>query len=76
MNYEFNLMQCQSVGVIAKRLCAAAETAAAAHEVDDNTCIPSGPTGWGVKMISYYMHVCFCKWLVTLHKMKHKDSSS
>ena len=41
MNYEFNLMQYQYVGVVTKRLCAAAETSAAAHEVDDNTCIPS-----------------------------------
>ena len=41
MNYEFNLMQCQYVGVVTKRLCAAAETSAAAHEVDDNACIPS-----------------------------------
>ena len=32
-------------GVVAKRWCAAAETA---HEGDDNT--PSGPTGRGVKM--------------------------
>ena len=34
------------VGVVAKRMCAAA---AAAHEGDDNT--PSGPTGRGVKTI-------------------------
>ena len=64
MNYEFNLMQCQYVGVVTKRLCAAAETSAAAHEVDDNTCIPSGPMGRGVKMISYYgyfdTHACVC----------------
>ena len=46
--YELNLLH--HVGVVAKRLCAAAETAAekAAHEGDDNT--PSGPTGRGVKM--------------------------
>ena len=41
MNYEFNLLH--HVGVVAKRVCAAA----AAHEGDDNT--PSGPTGRGVK---------------------------
>ena len=50
MNYEFNLLH--HVGVVAKRVCAAAvaETAAetAAHEGDDNT--PSGPTGRGVKI--------------------------
>ena len=50
MNYEFNLLN--HVGVVAKRVCAAAaaaETASetAAHEGDDNT--PSGPTGRGVK---------------------------
>ena len=47
MNYEFKLLN--HVGVVAKRVCsaAAAETAAAAHEGDDNT--PSGPTGRGVK---------------------------
>ena len=43
MNYEFNLLH--HVGVVAKRVCAAA--AAAAHEGDDNT--HSGPTGRGVK---------------------------
>ena len=42
MNYEFNLLN--HVGVVAKRVCAAA-----AHEGDDNT--PSGPTGRGVKTI-------------------------
>ena len=42
MNYEFNLLH--HVGVVAKRVCAAA---AAAHEGDDNT--PLGPTGRGVK---------------------------
>ena len=64
MNYEFNLMQCQYVGVVAKRLCAAAERSAAAYEVDDNTCIHSGPMGRWVKMISYYgyfdTHACVC----------------
>ena len=40
MNYEFNLLH--HVGVVAKRVhAAAAETAA--HEGDDNT--PSGPNG-------------------------------
>ena len=39
MNYEFNLLH--HVGVVAKRVCAAAETAA--NEGDDNT--PSGPRG-------------------------------
>ena len=43
MNYEFNLLH--HVGVVAKRLCAAAETAL---KRDDNTL--SGPTGRGVKM--------------------------
>ena len=41
MKYEFNLLH--HVGVVAKRVCAAA----AALEGDDNT--PSGPTGRGVK---------------------------
>ena len=41
MNYEFNLLN--HVGVVAKRVCAAA----AVHEGDDNT--PSGPTGRGIK---------------------------
>ena len=41
MTYEFNLLH--HVGVVAKRVCAAA----AAHEGDDNT--PSGPVGRGVK---------------------------
>ena len=44
MNYEFNLLH--HVGVVAKRVRAAAETAAA-YEGDDNT--PSGPTGRGIK---------------------------
>ena len=43
MNYKFNLLH--HVGVVAKRVCAAA--AETAHEGDDNT--PSGPTGWVVK---------------------------
>ena len=44
MNYEFNLLY--HVGVVAKKMsAAAAETVA--HEGDDNT--PSGPTGRGVK---------------------------
>ena len=43
MNYEFILVY--HVGVVAKRVSAAA--AAAAHEGDDNT--PSDPTGRGVK---------------------------
>ena len=48
MNYEFNLLQ--HVGVVTKRLrAAAAETGAAAtHEGEDNA--PSGPTGRGVKI--------------------------
>ena len=43
MNYEFNLLN--HVGVVAKRVCAAAAAAAetAAHEGDDNT--PLRPTG-------------------------------
>ena len=46
MNYEFNLLH--HVGVVAKRVCAAAAAVeTAAHEGDDNT--PSGPTGRGVK---------------------------
>ena len=45
MNYAFN-----HVGVVAKRVyaAAAAATETAAHEGDDNT--PSGPTGRGVKV--------------------------
>ena len=43
MNYEFNLLH--HVGVVAKRVCAAAT---AAHEGDDN--IPLGPKGRGVKI--------------------------
>ena len=61
MNYEFNLLH--HVGVVAKRVCAAAvaaaETAAAAHEGDNNT--PSGPTGQGVKtmaMCEKYYKTC------------------
>ena len=52
--YEFNLLH--HVGVVAKRVCAAA-AAETAHEGDDNTL--SGPTGRGVKMISkvsYYLY--------------------
>ena len=45
MNYEFNLLH--HVGVVAKRVRAAAETTAA-HKGDDNT--PSGPTGRRLKM--------------------------
>ena len=46
MNYEFNLLH--RVGVVAKRVRAAAATeTAAAHERDDNT--PSRPIGRGVK---------------------------
>ena len=41
-NYEFFLLN--HVGVVAKRVCAAA-----AHKGDDNT--PSGPTGRGVKRV-------------------------
>ena len=43
--YEFNMLH--HVGVVAKRVRAAAAERAAAHEGDDNT--PSGPTGRGVK---------------------------
>ena len=50
INYEFILLH--HVGVVAKRVCAAAAAAGtaaekAAPEGDDNT--PSGPTGRGVK---------------------------
>ena len=50
MNYEFNLLH--HVGVVAKRVCAAAAAVAVAaaetaHEGDNNT--PSDPTGPGVK---------------------------
>ena len=44
MKYKFNLLH--HVGVVAKRVCAAAAETAA-HEGDDNT--PSGQTGRGVK---------------------------
>ena len=44
MNYEVNVIR--HVGVVGKRVRAAAETAA--HEGDDNTT--SGPTGRGVKI--------------------------
>ena len=46
MNYEFNLLH--HVGVVAKRVRAAAAAETAVHEGDDNT--PSGPTGRGVKI--------------------------
>ena len=46
MTYEFNLLY--HVGVVAKRVRAAAEETAAAHEGNDNT--PSGPMGRGVKI--------------------------
>ena len=45
MKYEFNLFH--HVGVVARRVRAAAAAKTAAHEGDDNT--PSGPTGRGVK---------------------------
>ena len=45
MNYEFNLLH--HVGVVAKRVRAAAAAAETAHEGDDTT--PSGPAGRGVK---------------------------
>ena len=45
MNNEFNLLH--HVGVVAKKVRAAAAETAAALEGDDNT--PSGPTGTGVK---------------------------
>ena len=49
-------------GVVAKWLCAAAETAA--HEGDDNTSTPLGQTEGGIKMILYYgyfdTHACVC----------------
>ena len=48
MNFEFNLLH--HVGVVAKKVCAAAAEMAA-HEGDDNT--PSGPTGRGVKTRKY-----------------------
>ena len=44
-DYEFN--QLHHVGVVAKRVCAAA-----AHEGDDNA--PSGPTGRGVNNLNSY----------------------
>ena len=43
------------LGVVAKRVCAAAETAA--HEGDDNT--PSGPTSRGVKSDIRCLFSCF-----------------
>ena len=45
MNYEFNLLH--HVGVVAKRVRAAAAAAETAAHEGDNT--PSGPTGRGVK---------------------------
>ena len=45
MNCDFYVLH--HVGVVAKRLCAAAAETAAAQEGDDNT--PLGPTGRGVK---------------------------
>ena len=48
MNYEFNLLH--HVGVVAKRVCAAAAPETAAHDGDNNTPSgPTGPTGRGVK---------------------------
>ena len=49
MNYECDLLHL--VGVVAKKVCAAAAAAEKAHKGDDNT--PSGPTGRGVKTIWY-----------------------
>ena len=55
MNYEFNLLHL--VGVVAKRLrAAAAEMAAETHEGDDNT--PSGPAGRGVKTVYFVQALC------------------
>ena len=51
MNYKFNLLH--HVGVVAKRLCAAAAAATAAHEGDDKT--PSGPMGRGVKIGNFIL---------------------
>ena len=45
MNDEFNLLH--HVGVVVKKVRAAAAETAAVHEGDDNT--PSGPTDRGVK---------------------------
>ena len=47
MNYEFNLVH--HVGVVAKRVCAAAAAAETVHEGDDNTS--SSPAGRGVKSV-------------------------
>ena len=59
MNYEFILFN--HVGVVAKRVCAAAEMAA--HEGDDNT--PSDPTGRGVKnwfkFLRSFFFILWCK---------------
>ena len=57
MNYEFNLLH--HVGVVAKRVCAAA----AAHEGDDNTL--SGPTGRGVKTAVRIKHDHFINRRIT-----------
>ena len=56
MNYEFNLLH--HVGVVAKRVCAAAAAAETTHEGDDNT--PSGPTGRGVKN-QHLLKKIFCR---------------
>ena len=55
MNYKFNLLH--HVGVVARRVCAAA-AAETAHEGDDNT--PSGPTGRGVKN-QHLLRKIFCR---------------
>ena len=53
INYDFNLLH--HVGVVAKRVCAAAAAAETAQEGDDMT--PSGPTGRGVKSVQKkYIH--------------------
>ena len=56
MNYEFNLLH--NVGVVAKKVCAAAAAAEMTHEGDDNT-----PTGQGVKMKQ--RQVLLLSWLNT-----------
>ena len=59
MNYEF--IPFNHVGVVAKRVCAAAETAA--HEGEDNT--PLEPTGRGVKngfkILRSFFFILWCK---------------
>ena len=62
MNYEFYMLN--HVGVVAKRVCAAAAAAeTAAHEGDDNT--PSDPTGRGVKngfnFLRSFFFILWCK---------------